>query len=166
MAKKSHGLAARVTALEKTIAEMFSGKKAKTKKVKKARTTKTTTQKAKPKSPGKTKGNIAKSRIAPPATARSRKNPEHGIFPDSPPIFAVDEADAEAAIGIKRDDVTVRTSTTHKKDVSGARKREKKISRPGMMGDGTEEQSLGQRGNSRARIKKDEVEAAFGRKAP
>jgi hypothetical protein len=32
---------------------------------------------------------------------------------------------------------------------------------PGMMGDGTEEQNLGQRGNPGARIKKDEVDAAF-----
>ena len=33
---------------------------------------------------------------------------------------------------------------------------------PGMMGDGTEEQNLGQPGNPAARIKKDEVDAAFG----
>ena len=32
-----------------------------------------------------------------------------------------------------------------------------------MMGDGTEEQNLGQRGNPAARIKKDEVDAAFGK---
>jgi hypothetical protein len=32
---------------------------------------------------------------------------------------------------------------------------------PGMMGDGTEEQNLGQPGNPEARIKKDEVDAAF-----
>jgi hypothetical protein len=31
----------------------------------------------------------------------------------------------------------------------------------GMMGDGTEEQNLGQPGNPAARIKKDEVDAAF-----
>lgn len=31
----------------------------------------------------------------------------------------------------------------------------------GMMGDGTEEQNLGQTGNPAARIKKDEVDAAF-----
>jgi hypothetical protein len=36
------------------------------------------------------------------ATALSRIHAEHGVFPDNPPIFAVDEADAEAAIGIKR----------------------------------------------------------------
>jgi hypothetical protein len=32
---------------------------------------------------------------------------------------------------------------------------------PGMLGDGTEEQNLAQPGNPAARIKKDEVEAAF-----
>jgi len=32
---------------------------------------------------------------------------------------------------------------------------------PGMMGDGTEEQNLGQTGNPKARITEDEVEAAF-----
>ncbi len=32
---------------------------------------------------------------------------------------------------------------------------------PGMMGDGTEEQNLGQRGNPSARITQEEVEAAF-----
>jgi hypothetical protein len=34
---------------------------------------------------------------------------------------------------------------------------------PGMMGDGTEEQNLGQSGNPAARIKKDEVDAAFAK---
>jgi hypothetical protein len=34
---------------------------------------------------------------------------------------------------------------------------------PGMMGDGTEEQNLGQHGNPAARIKKDEVAAAFAK---
>ncbi len=37
-------------------------------------------------------------------------------------------------------------------------------SHPGMMGDGTEEQNLGQPGNPDARIKKDEVDAAFDKK--
>lgn len=36
---------------------------------------------------------------------------------------------------------------------------------PGMMGDGTEEQNLGQKGDPSARIKKKDVEDAFG-KAP
>ncbi len=35
---------------------------------------------------------------------------------------------------------------------------------PGMMGDGTEEQNLNQPGNPDARIKKDEVDAAFSKK--
>jgi hypothetical protein len=34
-------------------------------------------------------------------------------------------------------------------------------SHPGMMGDGTEEQNLGQPGNPAARIKEEEVDAAF-----
>jgi hypothetical protein len=38
------------------------------------------------------------------------------------------------------------------------------VSHPGMMGDGTEEQNLNERGNQAARIKKDEVEAAFDKK--
>jgi hypothetical protein len=36
---------------------------------------------------------------------------------------------------------------------------------PGMMGDGTEEQNLGQPGTPAARIKKDEVDAAFAKGA-
>ena len=43
-------------------------------------------------------------------------------------------------------------------------KKKTKIAYPGMMGDGTEEQNLGQRGNPSARIKKKEVAAAFGKK--
>jgi hypothetical protein len=40
------------------------------------------------------------------------------------------------------------------------------ILHPGMMGDGSEEQNLGERGNPAARIKKDEVDAAFGKHSP
>ena len=43
-------------------------------------------------------------------------------------------------------------------------KTQSKISHPGMMGDGTEEQNLGVRGNPAARIKKKDVTAAFGQK--
>jgi hypothetical protein len=43
-------------------------------------------------------------------------------------------------------------------------KKRTKVAYPGMMGDGTEEQNLGQRGNPAARIKKKEVTAAFGKK--
>jgi len=51
-----------------------------------------------------------------------------------------------------------------KKKSAAAKKRGKKskVSHPGMMGDGTEEQNLGERGNPAARIKKKEVVAAFG----
>lgn len=37
------------------------------------------------------------------------------------------------------------------------------VAHPGMMGDGTEEQNLNERGNPAARIKKKEVTAAFGK---
>ena len=53
-----------------------------------------------------------------------------------------------------------------KKKKPAAKKASKKakVSYPGMMGDGTEEQNLGQRGNPAARIKKKEVTAAFGKR--
>jgi hypothetical protein len=35
------------------------------------------------------------------------------------------------------------------------------VSHPGMMGDGTEEQSLGEKGNPAARITEDDVDDAF-----
>jgi hypothetical protein len=44
--------------------------------------------------------------------------------------------------------------------------RQAHVSHPGMMGDGTEEQNLDERGNPAARIKKDEVDAAFDNRAP
>ena len=37
---------------------------------------------------------------------------------------------------------------------------------PGMMGDGTEEQNLNQKGDPSARITEDEVTDAFGEKVP
>jgi hypothetical protein len=43
-------------------------------------------------------------------------------------------------------------------------KKQAKVAHPGMMGDGTEEQNLGERGNPAARIKKKEVVAAFGKR--
>jgi hypothetical protein len=42
-------------------------------------------------------------------------------------------------------------------------KKQSAASHPGMMGDGTEEQNLGQPGDPKARIKKDEVDAAFAK---
>jgi hypothetical protein len=40
------------------------------------------------------------------------------------------------------------------------------VSKPGMMGDGTEEQNLDQLGNPGARIKEGEVADAFGDQPP
>jgi len=40
-------------------------------------------------------------------------------------------------------------------------KKQADIAHSGMMGDGTEEQNLNERGNAGARIKKDELNAAF-----
>jgi hypothetical protein len=45
-------------------------------------------------------------------------------------------------------------------------KKQADVSHPGMMGDGTEEQNLGERGNPEARIKKNEVDAAFRKPRP
>jgi hypothetical protein len=45
-------------------------------------------------------------------------------------------------------------------------KKQAQISHPGMMGDGSEEQNLDERGNPAARIKKTDVDAAFGKQAP
>jgi hypothetical protein len=42
-------------------------------------------------------------------------------------------------------------------------KKQAKVAHPGMMGDGTEEQNLRERGNPAARIKKKEVAAAFAK---
>jgi hypothetical protein len=56
---------------------------------------------------------------------------------------------------------------TNKPDHKDANKDTRKtVPHPGMMGDGTEEQNLGQPGNPAARIKKDEVDAAFAKDAP
>jgi hypothetical protein len=45
-------------------------------------------------------------------------------------------------------------------------KKKDKDAHPGMMGDGTEEQNLGQRGDPKARIKKEDVDAAFKQPSP
>jgi hypothetical protein len=49
-----------------------------------------------------------------------------------------------------------------KKPAPPSPKQQANIAHPGMMGDGTEEQNLDQRGNPAARIEKTEVESAFG----
>jgi hypothetical protein len=66
---------------------------------------------------------------------------------------------------------TVPSSTRHgafgmtkKTAASNKSKRRAKVAHPGMMGDGTEEQNLGERGNPAARIKRKEVVAAFAKK--
>jgi hypothetical protein len=50
---------------------------------------------------------------------------------------------------------------TSKPTDSQGSKKQPGVSHPGMMGDGTEEQNLNEKGNPAARIKKDEVDAAF-----
>jgi hypothetical protein len=52
--------------------------------------------------------------------------------------------------------MTKKTPAPHKT------KKRAKIAHPGMMGDGTEEQNLGERGNPAARIKKNEVTSVPG----
>ena len=54
--------------------------------------------------------------------------------------------------------MTKKTPAPHKT------KKRAKVAHPGMMGDGTEEQNLSERGNPAARIKKNEVTAAFGKR--
>jgi hypothetical protein len=55
---------------------------------------------------------------------------------------------------------------TNKPTVPKDTKKPADVSHPGMMGDGTEEQNLNERGNPSARIKKDEVDAAFNKQRP
>ena len=55
---------------------------------------------------------------------------------------------------------------TKKTKTASDSKKQAKVTHPGMMGDGTEEQNLGERGNPAARIKKKEVAAAFGKPRP
>ncbi|MGA8900824.1 hypothetical protein [Bradyrhizobium sp.] len=52
------------------------------------------------------------------------------------------------------------------KDDTPKRSKAPKITHPGMMGDGTEEQNLGEKGIPKSRIKKDEVKAAFDETNP
>ena len=47
------------------------------------------------------------------------------------------------------------------KDDAPKSSKAREITHPGMMGDGTEEQNLGETGIPNSRIKKDEVEVAF-----
>ena len=55
---------------------------------------------------------------------------------------------------------------TNKPATPHVTKKQADVANPGMMGDGTEEQNLNQPGNSAARVKKQDVEAAFVRQRP
>ena len=55
------------------------------------------------------------------------------------------------------------TSKPDPKEINKEIKKQPATPHPGMMGDGTEEQNLGQPGDPKARIKKDEVDAAFAK---
>ena len=55
---------------------------------------------------------------------------------------------------------------TNKPAVPKDTKKKADVPHPGMMGDGTEEQNLDELGNPAARIKKDELDAAFGKQSP
>jgi hypothetical protein len=55
---------------------------------------------------------------------------------------------------------------TNKPTMPRDAKKQAELAHPGMMGDGTEEQNLNQRGNPAARIKKEDVDAAFAKQRP
>jgi len=55
---------------------------------------------------------------------------------------------------------------TNKATTPHVTKKQADVANPGMMGDGTEEQNLNQPGNPAARIKKEDVEAAFAKRRP
>jgi hypothetical protein len=55
---------------------------------------------------------------------------------------------------------------TTKQTVRNNIKKQARVLHPGMMGDGTEEQNLNEHGNPEGRIKKKEVDAAFGKQNP
>jgi hypothetical protein len=58
------------------------------------------------------------------------------------------------------------TGKPEPKDAKKDAKEPRPIIHLGMMGDGTEEQNLGERGDPAKRIKKDEVDAAFNESGP
>ena len=58
------------------------------------------------------------------------------------------------------------TDKPESKNAKKDAKQPRPIIHPGMMGDGTEEQNLGERGDPAQRIKDVEVEAAFNQPAP
>jgi hypothetical protein len=58
------------------------------------------------------------------------------------------------------------TAKPEPKDAKKDSKELQPIIHPGMMGDATEEQNLGERGDPSKRIKEDEVDAAFTQPNP
>jgi hypothetical protein len=58
------------------------------------------------------------------------------------------------------------TDEPEPKDAKKDAREPRPIIHPEMMGDGTEEQNLGERGDPAQRIKEDEVAAAFNQPAP
>jgi hypothetical protein len=58
------------------------------------------------------------------------------------------------------------TDKPETKDVKKGAQEPRPIIHVGMMGDGTEEQNLGERGDPAKRIKEDEVDAAFDQPVP
>ena len=55
---------------------------------------------------------------------------------------------------------------SNKAPTSKTPSKQNKIDRPGMMGDGTEEQNLNEPGDPSKRIKKGELDATFGKSEP
>jgi hypothetical protein len=55
---------------------------------------------------------------------------------------------------------------TNRSMISNNAEKQADVSQPGMMGDGTEEQNRGERGNPAARIEADDVNGAFGKQHP
>jgi hypothetical protein len=68
--------------------------------------------------------------------------------------------------GLKEESAHGVFSMANKTSVPNSIKKQAEVAHPGMMGDGTEEQNLDQRGDPAARIKKTEVDATFGKQRP
>ena len=71
-------------------------------------------------------------------------------------------ASPHGAIGMKKRKSLAAKANRTKAKASAKRRKKSTVSHPGMMGDGTEEQNLNERGNPAARITRKEVVAAFG----
>jgi hypothetical protein len=94
-----------------------------------------------------------------------KTNAPHGFVHDAgfPPELW--EPNATSRIGVSAVAHGVFYMTNKATNADDAKK-PVKDAHPGMMGDGTEEQNLNQRGNPEVRIKKKEIDDAFGKKGP